>query len=55
MVVDRCLIAHPEAREPEQSGAVVEHVPTSAYGAHDFTVAGDGFWQVHSRCAHASW
>ncbi len=46
VLVDRCLIAHPDAREPDRSGPVVEQVETS-YGAHSFTVAGDGFWQVH--------
>jgi tRNA/tmRNA/rRNA uracil-C5-methylase (TrmA/RlmC/RlmD family) len=44
--VDRCLIAHPEAREPDRSGPVVEQVET-VHGTHRFTVAGDGFWQVH--------
>lgn len=61
VVVDRCLIAHPSAREPrarelrgrepgprdpEQSGPVVEEVVADA-GTHRFSVAGDGFWQVH--------
>jgi tRNA/tmRNA/rRNA uracil-C5-methylase (TrmA/RlmC/RlmD family) len=45
VVVDRCLIAHPEAREPGATPAV-ELVETSI-GSHSFTVAGDGFWQVH--------
>ncbi|MCW2809109.1 MAG: putative methyltransferase/cg2084 [Marmoricola sp.] len=44
--VERCLIAHPEAREPDRSGPVVEQVET-VHGTHRFTVAGDGFWQVH--------
>ncbi len=43
--VERCLIAHPDAREPDAE-AVVEVVDTSA-GTREFTVAGDGFWQVH--------
>ena len=46
VVVDRCLIAHPDAREPDRSGPVVEQVDT-AVGSRAFTVAGDGFWQVH--------
>jgi tRNA/tmRNA/rRNA uracil-C5-methylase (TrmA/RlmC/RlmD family) len=46
VLVDRCLIAHPDAREPDRSGPVVEQVETS-YGSQSFTVAGDGFWQVH--------
>jgi tRNA/tmRNA/rRNA uracil-C5-methylase (TrmA/RlmC/RlmD family) len=44
--VEECLIAHPDAREPDRSGPVVEQVDT-AMGSHAFTVAGDGFWQVH--------
>ncbi len=44
--VDRCLIARPDARDPDRSGAVVEQVDAEA-GSHSFTVAGDGFWQVH--------
>ncbi len=46
VVVDRCLIAHPDAREPGESAPTLEQVETSL-GAHSFTVAGDGFWQVH--------
>ena len=46
VIVDECLIAGPDAREPERSGPVVEQVETSS-GGHAFTVAGDGFWQVH--------
>jgi tRNA/tmRNA/rRNA uracil-C5-methylase (TrmA/RlmC/RlmD family) len=44
--VERCLIAHPDAREPDRSEPVVEEVVTDR-GTHCFTVAGDGFWQVH--------
>ncbi len=44
--VERCLIAHPDAREPGATGPVLERVETSA-GSREFTVAGDGFWQVH--------
>ncbi len=44
--VETCLIAHPDAREPDRSDPVVEQVATSL-GTHEFTVAGDGFWQVH--------
>jgi len=43
--IDRCLIAHPDAREPDQ-GTVVERVETAA-GTGDFEVAADGFWQPH--------
>lgn len=51
VVVDRCLIAHPDAREPdarepERSGAVVVEV-VAERGTHRFNVADDGFWQVH--------
>ena len=46
VVVDRCLIARPDAREPDQ-GPVVERVQTGPHGTHRFTVDGDGFWQVH--------
>ena len=46
VVVEDCLIAHPDAREPDRSGPVTEHVE-AAGSSHDFTVAGDGFWQVH--------
>ena len=43
--IDRCLIAHPEAREPEP-GTVLEEVTTSA-GTRRFAVAAGGFWQPH--------
>ena len=46
VVVEECLIAHPDAREPDHTGPVTEHV-AAAGSAHDFTVSGDGFWQVH--------
>jgi tRNA/tmRNA/rRNA uracil-C5-methylase (TrmA/RlmC/RlmD family) len=39
--VDDCLISAPDAREPGR-----ELVTESVLG-HDFTVAADGFWQVH--------
>jgi tRNA/tmRNA/rRNA uracil-C5-methylase (TrmA/RlmC/RlmD family) len=52
VLVDRCLIAHPDAREPDRSGPVVETVDTS-FGSHRFTVAGDGFWQVHPGAPRA--
>ena len=39
--VDDCRIARTDAREPAP-GTVTEHVL-----GRDFTVAGDGFWQVH--------
>ncbi len=43
--VDTCLIAHPDAREPEP-GTLVERVETR-HGSADFEVAADGFWQPH--------
>ncbi|UDY25387.1 class I SAM-dependent RNA methyltransferase [Nocardioides sp. Kera G14] len=43
--IDDCLIARTDAREPVP-GTVIETV-TVADSAHDFTVAADGFWQVH--------
>jgi tRNA/tmRNA/rRNA uracil-C5-methylase (TrmA/RlmC/RlmD family) len=43
--IDRCLIAHPDAREPED-GTVVEEVRTAA-GHVWLDVAADGFWQPH--------
>ena len=43
--VDDCLIASRDAREP--SDEVVEHHVEAAGAAHDFSVSGDGFWQVH--------
>lgn len=43
--VDDCLIARRDARTPGP-GLTVAHVDT-AHGSHDFTVATDGFWQVH--------
>ncbi len=47
--VDDCLIARPDAREPdplEPSRPVVEVVETDR-GSHSFSVPADGFWQVH--------
>jgi len=41
VLVDDCLIARTDAREPAP-GTVVETV-----APHDFEVAADGFWQVH--------
>jgi len=46
VVVDQCLIAHRDAREPDDSAPTSELVETST-GSHSFTVVGDGFWQVH--------
>jgi tRNA/tmRNA/rRNA uracil-C5-methylase (TrmA/RlmC/RlmD family) len=43
--VEECLIARPDAREGGV-GTVVESV-TAVGERHDFTVAADGFWQVH--------
>jgi tRNA/tmRNA/rRNA uracil-C5-methylase (TrmA/RlmC/RlmD family) len=47
VLVDRCLIARPDAREPDAAEPVVELVETADHGTHEFAVAGDGFWQVH--------
>ncbi len=47
--VDDCLIARPDARQPdpvEPSGPVLEVVETDL-GSHTFSVPADGFWQVH--------
>jgi tRNA/tmRNA/rRNA uracil-C5-methylase (TrmA/RlmC/RlmD family) len=47
--VDDCLIARPDARQPdplEPSDPVVEVVETD-HGSHTFAVPADGFWQVH--------
>lgn len=49
--VDDCLIARHDAREPSRVD-LVEHVSTP-YGEHDFTVAADGFWQVHPGAPRA--
>lgn len=50
VAIDDCLIAHPEAREPGP-GTLSETVSATTaagpVGPHDFTVAADGFWQVH--------
>ncbi|MFN8189588.1 MAG: TRAM domain-containing protein [Nocardioidaceae bacterium] len=43
--VEDCLIAARDAREP--SDDVVEHRVVAAGVEHAFSVAGDGFWQVH--------
>ncbi|MET0999658.1 MAG: TRAM domain-containing protein, partial [Marmoricola sp.] len=53
VLVDRCLIAHPEAREPGDAAPLVERVETTAHGTHEFEVAGDGFWQVHPGAPRA--
>ncbi|CUR54784.1 23S rRNA (uracil-5)-methyltransferase [metagenome] len=39
--IDDCLIAHPEAREPSPD------LVSESVNGRDFTVAADGFWQVH--------
>ena len=41
VAIEDCLIAHPAAREPAPGDL------TETVGQHEFTVAGDGFWQVH--------
>ncbi len=46
VAIDRCLIAHPDAREPEQ-GTLRERVEVPPHGAHEFEVAAEGFWQPH--------
>ncbi|HZJ05372.1 MAG TPA: TRAM domain-containing protein [Nocardioidaceae bacterium] len=53
VVVDRCLIAHPEARESGDPSPVVEVVETALHGTHEFAVAGDGFWQAHPGAPRA--
>lgn len=53
VLVDQCLIAHPDARGPGDPTPLVERVETTAHGAHEFTVAGDGFWQVHPGAPRA--
>ncbi len=53
VLVDRCLIAHPEAREPGDPAPLVERVETTAHGTHEFEVSGDGFWQVHPGAPRA--
>jgi len=45
VVVDDCLLAHPDARTDE-TGVIVEAV-TSGGRTHHFAVEADGFWQVH--------
>ena len=45
VVVEDCLIAHPDARVDE-TGVIVEAV-TSRGRTHHFAVEADGFWQVH--------
>jgi tRNA/tmRNA/rRNA uracil-C5-methylase (TrmA/RlmC/RlmD family) len=45
IAVEDCLIARTDAREPAP-GTVVETV-TAGGRTHAFTVASDGFWQVH--------
>ena len=53
--VDDCLIARPDARQPdptEPSAPVVEVVET-ARGSHTFAVPPDGFWQVHPGAPRA--
>ena len=44
--IERCLIAHPDAREPEAGATLVERVE-SGRGTHEFAVSADGFWQPH--------
>ncbi|CAB4707468.1 MAG: methyltransferase [Actinobacteria bacterium] len=46
-VIDQCLLAHPDAREPER-GLLRETVEP-----YDFEVAADGFWQVHPGAPRA--
>jgi tRNA/tmRNA/rRNA uracil-C5-methylase (TrmA/RlmC/RlmD family) len=53
--VDDCLIARPDARQPdplEPSDPVVEVVETDR-GSHTFAVPADGFWQVHPGAPRA--
>ena len=44
--VDDCLIAHPDAREPEPGPPLTESVDD-----REFLVEPDGFWQVHPGAA----
>ncbi len=45
--IDRCLIAHSDAREPEPGITAVERVEIPGQQAREFQVAADGFWQPH--------
>ena len=45
VIVEDCLLAHPEARTDE-TGVIVEEV-ACAGRTHHFAVEADGFWQVH--------
>ena len=56
VAIDDCLIARRDARTPDAHGVttqdVVQVVETSA-GSGSFTVAADGFWQVHPGAPRA--
>jgi tRNA/tmRNA/rRNA uracil-C5-methylase (TrmA/RlmC/RlmD family) len=48
--IEECLIAHPDAIETTAGHRVeglVHATVATAHGEHGFTVAADGFWQVH--------
>src|SRR5690606_21647555 len=45
--VEDCLIAHPDAREPDARDRTVTEVVAAAGTERSFEVAADGFWQVH--------
>ncbi len=45
--VEDCLIAHPDAREPDGRDRTVTEVVAAAGTERSFEVAADGFWQVH--------
>ena len=52
VAIDDCLIAAEGARplqadEPPVDGSLVEHEVSAGGQAHTFSVAADGFWQVH--------
>ena len=48
VAIDRCLIAHPDARVSIDGRPLSgERTIVETVGEHDFAVAADGFWQVH--------
>jgi tRNA/tmRNA/rRNA uracil-C5-methylase (TrmA/RlmC/RlmD family) len=56
VAIDDCLIARRDARTPmdDQAGAAsVVHVVETSKGSCSFTVAADGFWQVHPGAPRA--
>jgi tRNA/tmRNA/rRNA uracil-C5-methylase (TrmA/RlmC/RlmD family) len=51
--IDDCLIARRDARTPDGSGLAGHEVVEAAAGSRSFTVARDGFWQVHAGAPSA--